>query len=75
MSKTKDPADAAPAPVPDLEDLLQDAPAPEPLASDLALREHQLVAIREAMSLMCWFGILEELPEADDWFDAEGNLL
>ena len=75
MSKTKDPADAAPAPVPDLEDLLQDAPAPEPLASDLALREHQLTALRAAMTMTCWSGICDELPAAREWFDAEGNLL
>lgn len=75
MPKTKDQVEAAPVPVPDLKDLLQDAPAPEPLASDLALRKQQLEALRGAMTMTCWAGVCESLPEAREWFDAEGRLL
>jgi hypothetical protein len=52
-----------------------EVPAAEPLASDLALREHQLTALRAAMTMTCWAGVCDELPAAREWFDAEGNLL
>jgi hypothetical protein len=58
----------------DLDQMLAEAPAPEPLASELALRERQLTALRAAMTLTCWAGVCAELPAAAGWFDAEGNL-
>lgn len=75
MTKTKDQAGVVPHPPPYPEDLSLGVPAPEPLASELALREQQLQALRGAMTLICWAGVCEALPEAQKWFDQEGCLL